>query len=30
MRIPRDLDASARRLVGLSEMEAALKGALVV
>lgn len=30
LRILRDLDASARRLVGLSEMEAALKGALVL
>lgn len=28
--IPRDLDTSARCLVGLSEMEAALKGALVL
>lgn len=30
VRIPRDLDTSGRRLVGLSEMEAALKGALVL
>lgn len=30
VRIPRDLDTSGRRLVGLSEVEAALKGALVL
>lgn len=30
VRISRDLDTSGRRLVGLSEMEAALKGALVL
>lgn len=30
VRIPRDVDTSGRRLVGLSEMEAALEGALVL